>query len=79
MQTPTAVIILRFLVESCIEIGLVALVSCVMNKKERFNNFQDGFAMILAIITLFCLGFAPVYLIYVGRRLINKPHLLSAK
>ena len=72
-------IIIRFLIESCIEVGLVALVAVVMINKERFDYFQDGFTMVLAMVTLGGLGFAPIYLIYVGHRLLKKPHLLTVK
>ena len=72
-----SVIVVRFLIESCIEIGLVALIGIVMVEKQRFDYFQDGLSVVLAFIALICLGLAPIYLLKVGKRYIYKPLSLS--
>lgn len=77
MQVSARIYVVRFLFESCIELGLVSLIAIVMTNEDRFSYFQDGITVILAFITLFCLGFTPFYLLYVGKRLIDKPLILS--
>ena len=72
-----SVIVVRFLCESCIEVGLVALISARMFEKERFSFFQDGFAMILAFIAVVCLLITPFYLIHVGKKLLFRPAILT--
>ena len=39
LKTSIKVVIVRFLIESCIELGLVALISVVMINKESFGYF----------------------------------------
>ena len=63
----TQLLITRFLMESCVEIGLVSSISVVTVEKDRFNHFQDGLATVLAFIAIVCLGLTPFYLLYVNR------------
>ena len=60
-------IIARFLMESCVEIGLVSTISVVTVERDRFNHFQDGLATVLAFIAIICLSLTPFYLLYVNR------------
>ena len=46
---------------------------------SRFSHFQDGLSAVCACIALACLGFAPFYLIYVGRKLVFKSDELSER
>ena len=71
--------VVRFLIESCIELGLVALIAIVMVNEDRFNYFQDAFAIILAFVTVICLAIAPFYLFHVGRVLVDRPLVLTER
>ena len=52
---------MRFLLESCIEVGLCSLIAVKMIEKETFLNGWEVFAIISAIMTLLLLLIAPVY------------------
>jgi len=62
-------IIVRFLIEGCIELGLVAMIATRKISYERFEYVQDGTAAVFGIMMLACLGIAPFYLLYVGNKL----------
>ena len=70
-------IALRFLIEACIEMGLVALIAVIKMDEHRFDSFQDGLAIVLAIIALTCLIAAPLYVLYLARQLIYRPFITS--
>ena len=72
-----SVSIVRFLYESCIEVGIVALSALKMISKDQFNYFQDAMCVVLAGITVCGLIFTPIYLNYVGKRLVNTPLYLT--
>ena len=63
-------IIVRFLIEGCIELGLVALISIVSMSSEHWNSMQDALCQITAILTFVGLCMVPFYLRMAGRRLI---------
>ena len=79
MDTSARVYVVRFLIEGCIELGLVALIALRMVNADRFTYFQDAFSIILAGVTIICLVYAPFYLLYVGRRLLDKPFVLTER
>lgn len=79
MSTSARVYLVRFLIEGCIELGLVALIALRMVNADRFTYFQDAFSIILAGVTIICLAYAPFYLLYVGRRLLDKPFVLTER
>ena len=64
-------IIIRFLIEACIEMGLVALIALIKLQSDRFSSFQDGLAIVLAVLALISLIFAPIYLLKLSKKYVN--------
>ena len=69
--------VIRFLIESCIEMGLVALISVKSMEGEQFQYFWDGLAIVLAYLALLCLFFTPFYLLYAAWQLIWRSFILG--
>ena len=67
----------RFLLEACVEMGLVALIAVIKMDEHRFDSFQDGLAIVLAIIALTCLIAAPLSIVYLARQFIYRPFLMT--
>ena len=61
------VIVMRFLLESCLEIGLSAMITILMMDSGAFSNFSEAFSMICAFLSLLALLFAPLYFMQVTR------------
>ena len=53
---------MRFLLESCLEIGLSAMITVLMmDSQKSFANFWEGVSTALAFISLLILLIAPFY------------------
>ena len=78
-QTYVSIIVVRFFIEGCIELGLTSLIAIKMMSYDHFKSFSDAFALIMAFVSVVCLIIAPFYLNYVGKKLINEPHRLSER
>ena len=55
-------VVIRFLLEGCIEIGLSAMICVTRMSKDSFLKFSDSFSNVSAILTLAALAFAPFYM-----------------
>ena len=55
------VVIIRFLLEGCLEIGISAAIQVLSLKKDIFNKIDDVIAFLLAILAIVGLAIAPVY------------------
>jgi len=67
------VIIVRFLMESCNEMGLAALITILMSRgQDRWYYFSDGLDIVMAWCALICLSLAPFFVYHYGRRLIYR-------
>ena len=69
----TIVVVVRFLMESCNEMGLAALITISVAGSERWSRFSESIDLLLAWVLLICLVAAPFFVYYYGWRLINKP------
>ena len=56
------IVIIRFVLEGCIEIGLCSLISIKMIEKETFDDFWEIVCILTAFISLAILVVAPCYL-----------------
>lgn len=56
------IVIMRFLLEGCIEIGLSALISVRMIEKETFEDFWEITCILTTFASLFILAVTPCYL-----------------
>lgn len=61
-------VVMRFLLEGCLEIGLSAMISIMMIEKETFKDFWEVCVILTAIVSLFMLITAPIYLTYISRQ-----------
>lgn len=61
-------VVMRFLLEGCLEIGLSAMISIMMIEAETFKNFWEICCILTAIVSLFMLIAAPIYLTYISRQ-----------
>ena len=52
---------MRFLLESCLEIGLSALITVLMLDDKNFGNFWEGVSTALAFVSLLVLLIVPIY------------------
>ena len=68
----TSVVIVRFLIEGCNQLGLVALITISMSDNKRLEFVSDTIDIIFAYICIIFLTLAPFYLLYIGRRLVYK-------
>ena len=66
------VIILRFLLEGCLEMGLSAMISIVMIEKESYGDYWEIFSLATAFITLFILAITPCYLKRISKEYSNQ-------
>jgi len=57
------VTVLRFLLESCLELSLAGLITVVKLDSSNWANFSDGFSTVLAFVNLVGLVGAPIFLI----------------
>lgn len=62
------VIIMRFLLEGCLEMGLSAAISVMMMEKETFEDFWEAICVVSAFITLIVLVLAPLYIKYLAQQ-----------
>ena len=74
---PLRITILRFFLEGCIDMGLVAMICTMKTKLENFDSFWGSVAQIMAYICLLCLFCAPIYMGYLTNRFLKDPE--SAK
>ena len=58
-----SVIILRFFLEGCLEIGNCAMISVLMMTDETYDSFWEGVSTTSAFISLVCLFIAPLVLL----------------
>ena len=63
-----SLILLRFLLEGCIEIGISAMITIQLMDKDNFGSFWESVSTISAMISLVCLFIAPFALWVVIRR-----------
>jgi len=63
-----ALVITRFLLEGCLEIGLCAGIAIFSMSQESFSNFSDCFALICAFLSVLCLLAAPIYQVWMRRK-----------
>lgn len=54
------IVIIRFLLEGCIEIGISAVIQIITTEEEIFDDNDEVFAYVLAIMALTSLFFAPI-------------------
>ena len=60
----TIVVIVRFLMESCNEMGLAALITISVAGSERWSRFSESIDLFLAWVLLVCLATAPLIVYY---------------
>ena len=51
----------RFLLETCLEMGLAAIICIEMIEEENCDHFWEAFSTTSAFFCLVCLVFAPFY------------------
>ena len=61
--TQNKIIIIRFLLEGCIELGLSAMIQVIMTDEVDFSRINETITYSLAILTLIVLVTAPIFLI----------------
>ena len=61
--TQNKIIIIRFLLEGCIELGLSAMIQVIMTDEVDFSSINETITYSLAILTLIELVTAPIFLI----------------
>ena len=71
IDLPYMVIMTRFFLESCIEIGLSAMICVLSIDSATFTTFSEALSTIFAIISLILLLLAPFYLFNVAKRFMN--------
>ena len=54
-------VILRFLLESCLELGLSALITIIMFESKNYDSFWEAVSTSCAIPSLVALAIAPFY------------------
>ena len=52
---------MRFLLESCLEIGLSAMITVLMLDDKNFENLWEGVSTALAFVSLLVLLIVPIY------------------
>ena len=72
--------IIRFFLEGCIELGLIAMISIVRLGKENWATWQDSLSTICGMFTLLALFFAPIKLGQVAGQYyqVKKPKIAGA-
>ena len=58
---------MRFLLESCLEIGLSAIICVLMIDDETFENSWEAFSTVCAFLSLLGLLIAPIYMVKVTK------------
>ena len=66
---------MRFILESCIEIGLSALIAVKMMDEETFEDGWEVLALALAFISIFLLLASPIYYCTLVSRFLNEKEL----
>ena len=61
-ETKYREIIVRFLLEGCMELGLVASISLMQEESWRFGNVWDAFSAFMAVVSLCILALTPLYI-----------------
>ena len=56
-----SVVILRFLLETCLELGLSALITVIMYDSENYESFWEATSTSFAFVSLAALVIAPLY------------------
>ena len=56
-----SVVILRFLLESCLELGLSALITAIMCDRKNYESFWEATSTSFAFASLVALFIAPLY------------------
>ena len=64
-------VITRFLLETCVEIGISATICLSMVEKASFENFWEAFMTSTAGVSILCLIVAPIYHIRITRVYLN--------
>ena len=65
------VVLMRFLLEACLEIGLSAMISVIMMSKETFKDFWEVVAIITAFVSIVVLAVAPYYFKIIQKRFLK--------
>ena len=66
------VIVVRFFMESCNELGLAAMVTIKMAEGDRWEHLADSIDLVFAYVALALLIMTPFVLYYYGRRLLYR-------
>ena len=64
--------IIRFLLETCVELGLSAFIQVLMTDREIFESKDETIAYILAVLTLCSLIAAPIVFVRMTLRYLNE-------
>ena len=60
-----SVVILRFLLESCLELGLSALITTLMYDSSNYDSFWEAVSTSCAFLSLLALAIAPFYYLWI--------------
>ena len=71
-KTNVRVYIIRFLLESCIELGLIAMICVVTMNALNWSTWQESVSSLLAFLTLALLLFAPFKLAHASYKLLTQ-------
>ena len=70
-------IIVRFLLEGCLELGLGAIITIQMMSEDNFGSFWESVSTCCAFITLICLVIAPIALFRVTENYVGEVLLMQ--
>lgn len=71
-----SVIIVRFILESCLEVGLSSIICVLMIEREVFTTFWESFSTVCAILSLIGLCVAPVLYYRLTKKYLEEVELL---
>ena len=71
--------IIRFFIEGCIELGLIAMICVIRLDYKNWTTWQDSLSTICAFLTLIALFFAPIKLGLVANNLVVTKQEIEAK
>ena len=69
-----SIIISRFLLEGCLEIGISSIICTLMVERENFDYIWEALSTVSAFLSLLCLVIVPFYFILITRRYLNELH-----
>ena len=67
-----SIIISRFLLEGCLEIGISAIICTLMVEKENFDYVWEAISTVSAFLSILCLVIVPFYFVFITRRYLNE-------